>query len=76
MANAYSKARAQLSGGGELTLEAMNEDQLYDVGRSTYEFVRRVLRNNPELRAIIQERAAQIRAAEAANSCREIPAVQ
>ena len=65
MANAYDKARAQLSGGGERALEAMNEDQLYEMGRTTYNFVRRMMRN-PELRAVIQARAAQIRAEEAA----------
>lgn len=65
MANAYDKARAQLSGGGELALDAMNEDQLYEMGRTTYNFVRRMMRN-PELRAMIQARAAQIRAEEAA----------
>ncbi len=65
MANAYDKARAQLSGGGERALAAMNEDQLYEIGRTTYNFVRRMMRN-PELRAVIQARAAQIRAEEAA----------
>ncbi len=65
MANVYDKARAQLSGGGELALEAMSESQRYEIGRSTYDFVRSVMRN-PELRKIIKERAAQIRAAEAA----------
>ena len=65
MANAYDKARAQLSGGGERALAAMNEDQLCEIGRTTYNFVRRMMRN-PELRAVIQARAAQIRAEEAA----------
>lgn len=65
MANAFDKVRQDLPGGGELALEAMSESQLYEVGRSTYDFVRSVMRN-PELRKIIQERAAQIRAAEAA----------
>lgn len=65
MANAFDKARSELSGGGELALEAMSESQRYEIGRSTYDFVRSVMRN-PELRKIIQERAAQIRAAEAA----------
>ena len=66
MANAYDRARAELPGGGELALEAMNDDQRYEMGRATYNFVRSVMRN-PEMRAIIQARAAQIRAAEAAN---------
>ena len=65
MANAYDRVRAQLSGGGELALEAMNEYQRLEVGRKTYNFVRSVMRN-PELRAIIQKRAAEIRAEEAA----------
>lgn len=65
MANAFDKARSELPGGGELALEAMSESQRYEIGRSTYDFVRSVMRN-PELRKIIQERAAQIRAAEAA----------
>ena len=68
MANAYDKARQQLSGGGELALEAMNENQTYEIGRSTYDFVRRMMRN-PELRKVIQERAEQIRATEAAQLC-------
>ena len=66
MANAYDSVRAQLSGGGELALEAMNDFQRYDIGRRTYDFVRSVMRN-PELRKVIQERAAQIRAEEAAH---------
>ena len=65
MANAYDVARQQLSGGGELALEAMNDFQRYEIGRKTYDFVRSVMRN-PELRAVIQARAAQIRAEEAA----------
>lgn len=64
MANAYQKVRKQLSGGGELALEAMDEYQRLEVGRKTYNFVRSVMRN-PEYRKMIQERAAQIRAAEA-----------
>ena len=63
MANAYDKARAQLSGGGELTLEAMDEYQLLEVGRKTYNFVRSAMRN-PEYRAMIKKRAAEIRARE------------
>lgn len=65
MANAFDRARQQLPGGGELTIEAMDEHQRYEIGRSTYNFVRSVMQN-PEMRRIIQERAAQIRAAEAA----------
>lgn len=65
MANAYDKARAQLSGGGELALEAMDEWQRLEIGRKTYNFVRTVMRN-PEYRAMIHKRAAEIRAREAA----------
>lgn len=67
MANAYQKVRMQLSGGGELALEAMDEYQRLEVGRKTYNFVRSVMRN-PEYRKMIQERAAQIREAEAAGA--------
>jgi hypothetical protein len=67
MANVFDRVRAELPGGGELALEAMSESQRYEIGRSTYDFVRSVMRN-PELRKIIQERAAQIRAAEAAQN--------
>lgn len=64
MANpAYDLARAQLSGGGELALEAMDEYSLLEAGRKTYNFVVSV-RRNKALWAIIQARAAQIRAQE------------
>ena len=66
MANAYDRVRSQIPGGGELTIAAMDEYQYQEMGRKTYDFVRSVMRN-PEMRAIIQARAAQIRAAEAAN---------
>ena len=69
MANpAYDGIRAQLSGGGELALEAMDEHSRMEIGRKTYNFVRSVMRN-PEYRKMIQERAAQIRAEEAAAQC-------
>lgn len=55
---------AKLSGGGDLALEAMDEYQLLEAGRKTYNFVRSVMRN-PELRAMIRERAAEIREEEA-----------
>lgn len=68
MANpAYDKVRIQLSGGGELALEAMDEYQRYEIGRKTYNFVRSVMRN-PEYRKLIQERAAKIRAEETAQA--------
>ena len=66
---AYDGVRAQLSVGGELALEAMDEYSRMEIGRKTYNFVRRVMRN-PELRALIQERAAEIRAQEAAAAAR------
>lgn len=65
MANAFDRARQQLPGGGELTIAAMDEYQYHEIGRKTYDFVRSVMRN-PELRKIIQERAAQLRNSEAA----------
>ena len=69
MANpAYDSVRAQLSGGGELALEAMDEYQLLEAGRKTYNFVRSVMRN-PEYRAMIKKRAAEIRAQEAVAQC-------
>lgn len=61
MESAYDLARAKLSGGGELALEAMDEWQRQEVGRKTYNFVRSVMRN-PEYRAMIQKRAAEISA--------------
>jgi hypothetical protein len=65
MANAYDRARAQLSGGGELTLAAMDEYQLLEVGRKVYECARGLMRN-PVFRQMIQEEAARIREEEAA----------
>lgn len=65
MANAYDRARAQLSGGGELALAAMDEYQLLEVGRKVYECARGMMRN-PTFRKMIQEEAARIREEEAA----------
>ena len=65
MENAYDRARAQLSGGGELALEAMDEYQLLEVGRKVYECARGMMRN-PTFRKMIQEEAARIREEEAA----------
>lgn len=67
MANAYDRVREQLPGGGELTLETMDEYQRMEMGRKTYEFCCRVLRQNPELRAMIREMAVKMRAKEGAN---------
>ena len=55
----------QLGGGGELTIAAMDEHSRENIGRTTYRFVRRVMQD-PVLRERIQRRAAEIRAAEAA----------
>ena len=63
---ANSRFRVPLSGGGELALEAMDEYQLEELGRTTYEFCRNVLRRNPELRQVIKAMEEQIRAEEAA----------
>ena len=41
----------------------MDEWQRLEIGRKTYNFVRTVMRN-PEYRAMIQKRAAEIRAQE------------
>lgn len=49
--------------GAEATIAAMEEWSRLEIGRKTYNFVRSVMRN-PELRAIIKARAAEIRAAE------------
>ena len=66
MANpAYDSVRAQLSGGGELALEAMDEYQLLEVGRMVFECARDLMRN-PVFRKMIREEAAKIRAEEAA----------
>ena len=63
MANAFDRARAQLSGGGELALEAMDEYQLLELGGRVYDCFRHFMRN-PVFRAMIQEEAAKVRAEE------------
>lgn len=65
MVNAFDRARAQLSGGGELTLAAMDEDQLLEVGRKVFDCAR-ILMRNPALRRLIREEAARIEAEEMA----------
>ena len=52
--------------GGEATIAAMSEDSRLEIGRKTLCFVRGLMRN-PELRALIKARAAEIRAAEGLN---------
>lgn len=48
--------------GGEAAIAAMDDSSRYEIGRKTYEFVRRVMRN-PEYRAMVQERVQKNRAA-------------
>ena len=47
-------------GGAELTIAAMEDWERQEIGRKTYLFARRVM-GNPELKARIQARAAEIR---------------
>ena len=51
-------------GGAEVTIAAMDEYSYIEIGRKTYNFVRRMMRN-PEYAAMINARAAEIRAREA-----------
>jgi len=46
--------------GGEATIAAMDEYSRIEIGRKTYRFVRRCMQD-PELKARIQARAAEIR---------------
>lgn len=48
--------------GGEATVAAMDQYSRLEIGRKTYNFVRRCMRD-PELRAKIKARAEEIRAA-------------
>lgn len=50
--------------GGEATIAAMDEYSYAEIGRKTYRFVRRLMRD-PEMKAKIRARAEQIRAANA-----------
>lgn len=52
-----------LPGGGELTIQGMDENSRMEIGRKTYRFVRRLMRD-PETKARIRARAAEIRAEE------------
>ena len=54
-------------GGGELTIAAMDKYSRLEIGRKTYRFVRRCMRD-PELRAKIKARAAELRAEAEANT--------
>ena len=61
MAQVVMETSEEITGGGELTLAAMDEYSRMELGRKTLMFVRRCMRD-PELRAKIKARAAQIRA--------------
>ena len=50
-----------ITGGAEETLDAMDDVSYTNIGQSTYRFVRRLMQN-PEYRAMIQAKAAEIRA--------------
>lgn len=58
------KVKIPTSGGGEITLAAMDEYSRLEMGRKTYHFVRRLMQN-PEYRAMIQAQVAKDRAAAA-----------
>ena len=68
MDRASVEMNTTLSGGGELTIAAMDQYAYAEIGRKTYRFVRRVMQN-PEYRAMIKARAAQIREEEASARC-------
>ena len=53
-----------ITGGGELTIAAMDEYSRLEIGRKTYDFVKRVM-HDPVIREKVNQRAAEIRAAEA-----------
>ena len=61
------RAQGELNAGGEATIAAMDEYSRLEIGRKTYNFVRRCMRD-PQLRAVIKARAAQIREEEARRS--------
>lgn len=48
--------------GGEATIAAMDEYSRLEIGRKTYNFVRRILRN-PEYRQMVEEEKARLKAA-------------
>ena len=56
-----SRLAQSLPGGGELTISAMQPYEKAEIGRKTLCFVRRCMQN-PDLRAQIKARAAEIRA--------------
>ena len=60
-----------IQGGGELTIEAMDKYSRWFIGRRTFLFARRCMRN-PELRAKIKARAAEIDAEEAVKAAESL----
>lgn len=48
--------------GAEVTLAAMDEYSRANIGKKTYDFVRRAMRN-PEYRKLIEKKEAELRAA-------------
>lgn len=50
------------AGGGALTISAMDEYSRLEIGRKTYDFVRRLMQN-PEYKALIQAKVAEMQAA-------------
>ena len=57
---AYVHIQGTMPGGAELAIAAMDEYSRAEIGRKTYRFVRRCMQD-PELRAKIKARAAQLR---------------
>lgn len=53
--------RIVTAGGAEETLAAMDDVSYTNIGQNTYRFVRRLMQN-PEHRAMIKAKAAEIRA--------------
>lgn len=60
MADVEIQTTANVDGGGELTIAAMDEYSRWNIGRKTYRFVRQCMRD-PVLREKIKARAAEIR---------------
>ena len=67
MDDCKNQTEVELRGGGELTIAAMDKYNRWCIGRHTYLFVRRCMKN-PEIREKIKARAAEIREEEAAAS--------
>lgn len=62
-----TKTGEPIQGGGELTIEAMDKYGRWFIGRRTYLFARRCMKN-PELREKIKARAAELDAQDAARA--------